>query len=145
VTNLLDVSVLIALFESDHAFHQRARAWLSEHMAEGWASCPITQAGFVRIISAPRYPGSVPPAQALEILAHATAHPGHEFWPCDLSLTNTFNFNPDRVLTSSQVTDTYLLALAVARGGRLVTFDQRITLAAVPAARPANLLVITGA
>ncbi|MCL2804088.1 MAG: hypothetical protein FWD29_09110, partial [Micrococcales bacterium] len=128
-------------FDSEHVFHHRARQWFDQVIDSGWASCPITQAGFVRVISSPRYPAGVTTTQAIHLITEATASPHHQFWPADLPAT-ALTLDPGRVLGPAQVTDAYLLALAVANDGRFVTFDQRIVLAAVPRAGPANLLVL---
>ena len=141
VRSLLDVNVLIALFDQQHVFHQRARDWLTAEIEHGWASCPITQSGFARIISNQRYPGAVTTTQAIGMLANATADPHHEFWPDDLALTGS-EIDRNYLLVPSQITDAYLLASAVAHGGRLVTFDQRIQLAAIPGAEPSQLVVL---
>jgi toxin-antitoxin system PIN domain toxin len=140
---LLDVNVLLALFDSDHACHGAARRWLEGNIAAGWASCAITQAGFIRIISGARYPAGVSPAEAFGRLAEAVATPHHQYWPCDLALTDPA-IAAGRVLGAGQVTDSYLLALAVGHGGRFVTFDRRVALAAAPAARADHLVVLAG-
>jgi toxin-antitoxin system PIN domain toxin len=139
---LLDINVLLALLDSDHVDHQRARRWLPGILDSGWASCPITQNGFVRIISQPRYPSPVPPAHAAELLEQATATAWHEFWPCDVSFLDPAVVDRTRVHGPRQVTDAYLLALATAHGGRFATFDRSVVLSAVPAATAANLLVV---
>jgi toxin-antitoxin system PIN domain toxin len=108
----------------------------------GWASCPITQNGFVRIISQPRYPSPVPPAAAIDLLERATTTALHEFWPCEVSLLDPALVDRTRVHGPRQVTDAYLLALATARGGRFATFDRSVVLSAVPAATPDTLLVV---
>jgi toxin-antitoxin system PIN domain toxin len=139
---LLDVNVLIALLDQGHAHHAAARDWLSRNIKQGWASCPLTQNGCIRILSQPSYPGALPPAAVAERLAAATATSWHAFWPDALSLLDGASVSWAAVLGSRQVTDIYLLALAVNRGGRLVTFDRAIPLAAVPGARPKHLVVI---
>ena len=139
---LLDVNVLIALLDSDHVHHARARAWLKENIRNGWASCPLTQNGCIRILSQPAYPGALPPAVVAKRLAAATNTKWHDFWPDSLSLLDGAHVNWNGVLGSRQVTDIYLLALAVNRGGCLVTFDRAIPLAAVPGAKPRHLVVI---
>jgi uncharacterized protein len=131
---LLDVNVLLALLDSDHVHHHRARAWIGAEIEQGWASCAITQNGFVRIISQPRYPRPVSSSRAIELLDRATQTQYHEFWPCAVSLLQSKVIDRSRVHSPKQVTDTYLLALAVANGGRFVTFDQSITLSAVAGA-----------
>lgn len=139
---LLDINVLLALLDSDHVDHRRARDWIGAEIDAGWASCAITQNGFVRIISQPRYPSPVPPGQAVERLARATDTEHHEFWPCAVSLVDPRVVDRNRLHGPRQVTDAYLLALAAARNGRFVTFDRGIPLDAVPGADETNLLVL---
>ncbi|MCX6398871.1 MAG: PIN domain-containing protein [Propionibacteriales bacterium] len=139
---LLDVNVLLAIFDPDHADHQRAWVWLGDNIAEGWASCPLTQNGFVRVISQPRYPHPIPPVRAIGLLREATATAYHEFWPDDVSILDDAKFVADRVHGPRQVTDVYLLSLAVAHGGRFLTFDDSIPLSAVPGAKSKHLVVL---
>jgi toxin-antitoxin system PIN domain toxin len=139
---LLDVNVLLALLDVDHVDHGTARSWLEEEINAGWASCAITQNGFVRIVSQPRYPSPVPPAEAIRLLEQATRTEQHEFWPCDLSVLDSRVIDRTRVHGPRQVTDVYLLALAVAKGGRFVTFDRTVPVGAVPGARAENLVVL---
>lgn len=142
---LLDVNVLVALLDAGHLHHVPAMRWLAAHARSGWASCPATQNGCLRILSLPDYPNRQPPALVAERLAAATVAPAHRFWPDDLSLLEAEVVRWDRVLSSRHVTDVYLLALAVRHGGRLVTFDRSIDLAAVPGAKASHLHVIGGA
>lgn len=139
---LLDVNVLIALLDAAHVHHAEANAWLKEQLVHGWASCPITQIGCVRIMSQPAYPGAVPAAEIANRLAEACVHEAHEFWPADVNLMGARAVRWSHVLGHRQVTDTYLLALAVHHGGRFVTFDGRIGLQAVPSARKEHLVVL---
>lgn len=139
---LLDINVLVALLDSDHVHHRRARDWISEQIGHGWASCPITENGFVRIISQPRYPSPVPPGQAMERLRRATGTGHHEFWSCGVSLLDPDVADPDRIHGPRQVTDAYLLALAMANNGRFVTFDNAVPLSAVPGAGKEHLIVV---
>lgn len=140
--SLLDVTVLLALLDADHVHHTAARDFLERTVAQGWASCPVTQNGFVRVISQPRYPSPVPPALAVERLARACAGPPHEFWPCDVSVLDDRVVDRSRVHGARQVTDAYLLALAVRHGGRFVTFDRSVALSAAVGAAPRHLHVI---
>jgi len=140
--SLLDINVLLALLDSDHIDHERSRDWLSSEIASGWASCAITQNGFVRVLSQPRYPNPVAPAVAADILEQACATHHHEFWPCEVSLLDSGAIDRSRVHGPRQVTDAYLLALAAHRGGRFVTFDQSVVLSAVPKATPENLAIL---
>ncbi|WP_436701106.1 TA system VapC family ribonuclease toxin [Nocardioides sp. BYT-33-1] len=138
---LLDVKVLLALFDTDHADHRRAWDWLRDNVEHGWASCPLTENGFVRIISQPRYPHPIPPGQAIALLGEAAATDLHEFWPDDVSVLDPTRMTRDRVHGPRQLTDLYLLSLAVAHEGRLVTFDDAVPLSAVPGATADHLVV----
>ena len=140
--SLLDVNVLLALLDSDHVDHARVRQWLSTEIGHGWASCAITQNGFVRIVSQPRYPSPVSPAEAIRTLARATATEHHEYWSCSLSLLDDQHIDRSRLHGHRQVTDAYLLALAAAENGRFVTLDRTISLDAVRRAEPENLVVL---
>lgn len=139
---LLDVNVLISLLDAAHVHHTRARQWLEANIAHGWASCPITENGCVRILSQPRYPRQTPLAEAAARLREAQATPWHAFWPDGISMLDAERIRLDRMYGPTQVTDSYLLALAVAHGGRLVTFDRNVNLASVPAATERNLFTI---
>ena len=140
---LLDVNVLIALLDAGHVHHRLATDWLVAHREPGWASCPLTQNGCVRIFSNPAYPNAVPAAQIAERLAEAARHPAHAFWPDAISLLEPNRLAWERILSARQVTDAYLLALAVERGGRLVTLDRGVPVAAVRGAQPRHLVVLS--
>ena len=132
MTFLLDVNVLIALVDPAHVAHEVAHAWFVSKGGVDWATSPTTENGLLRIVGNPKYPGSPgSPAAVVPILAGLRAHPGHRFWPDDISLLNTSVVVPDRILTSGQMTDTYLLGLARAHDGQLATLDRRLSVAAV--------------
>lgn len=137
---LLDVNVLIALLDSDHSLHDPATAWLAEHGAQGWASCPLTQNGCIRIMSHPGYPNAPSLQGVMARLAAATADPVHEFWPDDVSLLDDGVVDASRIHGPRQITDLYLLALAARHDGRLVTFDGSIAREAVRGAERRHLL-----
>lgn len=139
---LLDINVLLALLDSDHVDHRRAHDWLDDEIDGGWASCPITENGFVRVISQPRYPSPIPPAEAIDLLWQACDPSHHAFWPCDVSLLDPQVVDGSRLHGPRQVTDAYLLALAAAHDGRFATFDRSISLSAVRDATEANLAVL---
>ncbi|MDP1607263.1 MAG: VapC toxin family PIN domain ribonuclease [Rhodocyclaceae bacterium] len=139
--SLLDVNVLIALIDPDHVSHAAATRWWLQHREAGWASCPLTQNGCVRIISQPGYPNSCAVITVVELLMKLCADPCHEFWPDDASLLDSGRFSHARVHGHRQITDLYLLGLAVGHGGRLVTFDDKIPLSAVHGAKRQHLLV----
>lgn len=139
---LLDINVLIALLDADHLQHGAARTWLLAHGQHGWASSPLTQNGCVRVLSHPSYPNPLPIPTIIGQLGAATRSAHHAFWPDDVSLLDPEAVDPARIHGGRQVTDIYLLALAVAHGGRLVTFDRKIPLSAVPRARAQHLVAI---
>ncbi len=140
--SLLDVNVLIAILDVDHVHHARAREWVLAHQAAGWASCPLTQNGCIRIMSQPGYRNPLPAAAVMERLALATRHPSHQFWPADFSLLDESVADRSRIHGPRQVTDLYLLALAVRNGGCLATFDAAIPLSVVRGATPAHFVTI---
>lgn len=137
---LLDINVLIALLDSDHSLHDRATAWFAEHGGQGWASCPLTQNGCIRIMSHPNYPNGPSLQTIVARLAEATAETVHEFWPDDVTLLESRVADPTRIHGPRQITDVYLLALAVRHGGRLVTFEGSIAREAVRGAEGHHLL-----
>jgi uncharacterized protein len=129
---LLDTNVLIALIDPVHQFHDAAEDWFVAHRTAGWATCPITQNGLIRIISHKSYPNSLgSPAAAIALLRGLTSDKHHHFWPDDLSLFDAAVIDSGKILTPAQVTDTYLLALAVKHGGQFATFDRRLVTTAV--------------
>ena len=129
---LLDVNVLIALIDPAHVQHDRAHDWFVAKGKKAWATCPLTENGVLRIVGYPRYPSSPgTPAAVAELMAILLALGGHERWPDDVSLLDQRRIDTARLLDSGQVTDTYLLALARAHGGKLATFDRRLVTDAV--------------
>ncbi|MPZ51645.1 MAG: VapC toxin family PIN domain ribonuclease [Acidimicrobiia bacterium] len=139
---LLDINFLLALLDSDHIYHEQAHQWLDREIDDGWASCAITENGFVRIISQPRYPSPISPSEAMHLLSAATDTPHHVFWPGTVSLLNEDIVERSRIHNPRQVTDAYLLALAVVNDGRFVTFDRSVALAAVHRADDRHLEVL---
>ncbi len=140
--SLLDVNLLVALFDEAHVHHSRAHEWLKKNRSKGWATCPITQNGCLRILSQPGYPGAIPVADITRRLRQATKAGDHHFWMDEVSLCDPALFDPVRVLSPKHLTDLYLLALATRKGGRLVTFDQGIPAEAVKKATSTNLVVL---
>ena len=139
---LLDVNILIALLDAAHVHHRSAMQWLGTELGNGWASCPLTQNGCIRIMAQPGYPGAFRAAEVAERLGEATADPAHEFWVADRSLLDAGTLDWSHVLGHRQITDAYLLALAVQRGGRFVTFDRNVPRLAVPGAEERHLVVL---
>jgi len=125
--NLLDINVLLALADEGHEFHDAAWRWFPSARRDGWATCPLTENGFVRILGHPGHPsglGSV--AAARNVLESLCGAAGHSFWPDHLSLRNRRQFPQLDAAGAKTLTDLYLLALAGAKNGRFVTFDRRI-------------------
>lgn len=139
---LLDVNVLIALLDADHTSHLTAARWFAANAEAGWASCPITQNGCVRIMSHPSYPGAFAVNEIVGRLQRASIDPVHEFWADDISVLNDQLIDTTRIHGPRRLSDVYLLALAVVRGGVLVTFDRSIAIDAVRGASAASLRVL---
>ena len=139
---LLDVNVLIALLDENHTHHATASGWFADNIEQGWASCPLTQNGCVRIISQPRYPNALSVAAAMTRLQAAVSTPHHRFLADDVSLLDDAVVDRRHLLSPRQLTDTYLLALAVFHGARLATLDKSVPLLAVRAASPESLVVV---
>jgi len=142
VRALLDINVLLALLDRDHILHEQGRRWFEREIRHGWASCAVTQNGVIRILSQPSYPSPVSTTRAAQLLATAASASHHQYWPSGVSILDETIFDRSRIHGPRQLTDVYLLGLAVHHGGRLVTFDRTIALAAVRTARPANLVVL---
>jgi len=139
---LLDTNFLIALFDAAHVHHVVAQAWLIQHRSLGWATCPLTQNGCIRIFSQPAYPASLPIPEITRRLRQATAADDHDFWADEISLTDARRFDLTRVPHPRLLTDAYLLGLAVMHKARLVTFDHGIPSSAVLGATGKHLLTL---
>ena len=143
MTGLLDVNVLVALFDPSHVHHEKAHAWFGQEGGTGWASCPITENGFVRVISNPKYGGRrTTVGDAIHRLRVFRQAGRHAFWPDGFSILDPTLFDASRLSGHRQLTDAYLLGLAVRNDGRLVTFDRSIPTEAVVGARPDHLVLL---
>ena len=139
---LLDVNVLIALVDPRHVHHEPSHRWFGAHGGHGWATCPLTQNALLRILGNPRYPNSpAGPALVMPLLQGLLGHPAHVFWPDVLSWDAAGVFVGDGLLHHGQITDTYLLALAVHYQGTLVSFDRRLSPRAVRGGEEALQLI----
>jgi uncharacterized protein len=143
--SLLDVNVLVALFDSNHIHHDIAHEWFSEEGGIGWATCPLTENGFLRTANTGRKADFLPLPELVVYLAKVRSLEGHHFWLDDTTFANDELFDARAIHGRRQLTDIYLLGLAVTHGGRLVTFDRRIPLAAVTGARAEHLVVLSPA
>lgn len=139
---LLDVNVLIALVDPAHIQHDQAHDWFARVGHKGFATCPLTENGLVRIVGHPKYPNSPgPPNAVLQSLVAIRGLPGHSFWPDDLSIADSEFFAPELLSSHSRVTDSYLLALAHANRGRLATMDHKLATEVVPGGKKALELI----
>ena len=137
---LLDVNLLLALIDPMHIHHEVAHRWFGENGRHSWATCPLTENGFIRIASHPNYPnrpGDFPAVFA--ILRQLCDAQGHQFWPDDISMLEFLK--PDAIISHAQITDVYLTGLAVHKKGKLATLDQHIPVDAVHGGREALELV----
>jgi toxin-antitoxin system PIN domain toxin len=124
---LLDANVLIGLAWPEHEAHERVGRWFVRHSRSGWATCPFTQSAFVRILSNPAFSANaLTPQNALSLLESNLTLPGHHFWPASISLLEAVGNVEGRLSGHRQVTDVYLLGLAIHRGGKLATLDTRM-------------------
>ena len=124
---LLDANVLIALAWPEHAAHERVGRWFARHARAGWATCPFTQAAFVRVLSNPAFSANaLTPANALTVLKRNMELPSNLFWSDSISLTEALGHLTARLAGHQQITDAYLVALAIHNGGKLATMDTGI-------------------
>jgi uncharacterized protein len=125
---LLDVNVLIALLWPAHESHQRAQSWFGQNASAGWATCPFTQAGFVRIVSNPAFSrDAVTPKEAINVLAANVRHKSHHLWGDEIDIVTAVWPFVGRLSGHQQVTDAYLLGLARHKKGKLGTMDRTVT------------------
>ncbi|MBS1829113.1 MAG: PIN domain-containing protein [Acidobacteria bacterium] len=130
---LLDVNALISLVDPTHLNHQPMLAWFDSNAQNGWATTPITENGFVRVLSLPRYPGrrALPEVSTANLRALKASYAGcYQFWD-GISITDDTLFHTERIAGPNQITDAYLIALAIHHGGRLLSFDRRLPWQAV--------------
>jgi toxin-antitoxin system PIN domain toxin len=139
---LLDVNVLIAAHDPDHVFFGTARHWMADNAQAGFASCPLTQNGCVRIMSQKSYANPFDMGTLMQVVGETCASSAFEFWAEDISLFDATRFDHNKIHGHRQLTDLYLLALAVKHHGRFLTFDREIPLNAVRGAKKEHLVVL---
>jgi toxin-antitoxin system PIN domain toxin len=128
MVHLLDVNVLLALAWPNHSNHQAAHAWFGRNHNKGWATCPMTQAGFVRLSSQPAVTKLlVPVREAVEILEASTQSPHHQFWQQDTPIASLMPEMLPRIMGPKQLTDAVLIDLAIRREGAVATFDEHMS------------------
>lgn len=124
---LFDVNVLIALVREDHVSHAKVKRWFQQSGSKHWVTCPLTEAGFVRVVSNPKFATHcVDISEALEMLSIVTRLPGHDFWTMDLGFVDAVSPFAERLFGHQQVADAYLLGMAIKRKGGLVTLDRAL-------------------
>lgn len=141
--SLLDVNVLVALFFPDHVHHEIAHDWFADHRHHGWATCPVTENGLIRVAcQQPSDELLVRPADVIAHLERFCRDKHHRAWPDAVSLTDAAVFAPQFIRGHRQITDVYLLGLAKKMGGQLATFDRTIPVKAVRGGTPELLQLI---
>lgn len=139
--SLLDINVLVSLLDANHMHHAASMGWFSKN-EDRWASCPITQNGYLRIVTQEKYPNTISIKEAIRTLSQAVAEPAHEFLPDDISLLDQQLIAHQHVQGPKQLNDIYLLALSVYHGAQFVTLDEGVSRVTVPQATNASVHVI---
>ena len=137
-----DVNVLIALFDTAHQHHNMASTAFVEHNSEGWASCPVVETGFIRVISNPSYTNSVSVANAVSLLQIAISNTQHHNLHQSISILNNDCFQTAHLVSHKQLTDLYLIGMAIYHNVKLITFDRNIPTHAAIGFEPKHLLVL---
>ena len=141
--HLLDVNLLIALAWPNHVHHEVAHRWFKQHRSGGWATCPVTQSGFVRVSSNPRVMSEArTPAEAIALLRRIVALPHHELWTDEIAMAEIDHALAARISSHSQVTDVHLIALTLRRKGRLATLDGGLSRLVPPPVDPASCVTL---
>ena len=141
MTSLLDVGALISLLDANHEHHAAVMGWFNQNQ-NCWASCPITQNGYLRIVTQERYPNTISIDEAIRKLTQAVSTPDHKFLSDDISLLDQELVAHEHIQGNKQLTDIYLLALSTFHGVRFVTLDISVPRVAVPRATNASVHVI---
>lgn len=140
---LFDVNLLIALMWPAHEDHDRAQQWFAHNAHQGWATCPFTQAAFVRIVANPAFsPDAVSPGEAAGVLVSNLKHPNHQFWADEITLIQAIQPFSNRLSGHQQVTDAYLLGLAIHKKGKLATMDNAVAALLSPQSKKDDFLNI---
>ena len=140
---LLDVNVLVALFDPAHVHHEAAHVWFGRNRSRRCATCALAENALVRVLSSPALPGRRTTVEdAASRLRTFCSDREHVFWPDSISLRDARRFRWNHVQGHRQLTDVYLLALSISNRGRLATFDSTISLKAVEGAAAQNLEIL---
>jgi len=133
LTPLLDVNLLVAVAWPNHVHHRLAQGWLRSQLQKGWATCPLTQSGFIRVSANSRaIPEAKKPVEAWDFLGRITALSGHRFWEDRIDLSDSDSWGITHLTGYRQVTDAHLLAIAMDHGGCLATLDRAIATLPLP-------------
>jgi len=131
---LIDINLLLARCDPNHTHHRQAVRWFIEEAPTGWATCPLTENGFIRILGHPKYPNTPGSLDRARAVLHALIQsiPEHRFIPADISILDP-GYVPDlEEAYPNQLTDLYLLALAVCHDASFATFDRKIDATRIP-------------
>ncbi len=140
---LLDVNVLVALAWPNHIHHEKALQWFEKHRPNGWATCPLTQSGFVRVSSNKQIiPEAKTPAEAVLLLRRITEMEGHVFWTDDIDLAHSDLSAAEKIVGHRQVTDAHLVSLAIRHEGQLATFDRGVAEVVPPSSQASKLVIL---
>jgi uncharacterized protein len=153
MTYLLDVNALVALALRNHQHHGVMHAFMTAQQRRGWATCAFTQAGFVRVTSQNHTPaataksgmnGTFNPRLAASALAQNTANPHHTYLPVDFDYSAVLTACSGGIVGHRQITDAWLLTLAIRNRLQLVSFDSGLRgLLASDAERSQHLMILT--
>lgn len=139
---LLDVNVLMAITWPDNANHVSAQRWFRDHMKAGWATCPMTQAAFIRLSSNRSITeNALRPSAAITLLESNSRNVYHHFWSDNLPFADAVAPFRERIVGHQQIADAYLLGLAMQKKARLVTFDKAIAALLPPGAHKSDWIV----
>jgi len=134
---LLDINILIALGDPCHVHAHRAHRWLASIKGVAWATCPLVQNGFLRILGNASYYKSPGPPQIVNgLLQQICRRPGHQFWPDAITLCDYA-----ALPSSKHLTDFYLLALAIRHQAKFATLDLRIDPSQIPGGKNACYVI----
>jgi toxin-antitoxin system PIN domain toxin len=142
---LLDVNVLVALMWPTHGFYAAAQEWAAAKGRHAWATCPMTESGFIRIASNPAFSrDALTPEQARLVLRDSMKDARHRFWPDAISYVDAVMLFNSKLVGHKQITDAYLLGLAIHNGGKLTTFDRSIAALLPPSSPHAHAIECIG-
>jgi len=127
VVFLLDANVLVALAWPEHTAHDQVGRWFDKWAKDGWATCPFTQSALLRILTNPAFSANALSIQnAVSVLETNVNRPGHQFWAATISMVEAMSRVRGRLTGHRQITDAYLVALAMHHSGKLATLDRGI-------------------